>query len=87
MSTATYETHRARVNALFVQFCEKIGIRPLDFSIVSHISYACFATAAEAEILAEMLRKAGEVVRDVHHWDPAIDTEFDDHQFQVSWGA
>lgn len=76
-----------RCNALFVTFCEKIGVTPLDFVIVARMSHATFATSAEAETLADMLRRAGEIVRDVHHWDPTVDTDFDRDEYQVSWGA
>ena len=83
---STYQEAAAKCNALFESFCAKVGIKPVSFSIAFDPSYATFATLSEAETLADMLRRAGETVRPIHHWCPAEEPDFDRDEWQVTWG-
>lgn len=79
---------RERMTELFQAVCVNLGLSPLPKTLqISVRSMVSFATAAEAETLANALREAGEGNIDVYHWDPAKDSDFDRDQWQVSWGT
>ena len=73
------------LNKRFAELCAGLNIKPIDSSLGTRTS-ASFATAAEAEILRAALVEAKAERVSVHHWIAAECPDFDQDEWQVSWG-
>ena len=73
------------MSKLFAELCQGLSIKPIDSSLGIRTS-ASFATAAEAEILRAALVEAKAAKVSVHHWSAAECPDFDQDEWQVSWG-
>jgi len=76
---------KGRMDKLFAELCEDLGVKPI-YPSIGIRSSASFATAAEADILRAALVEARATRVLVHHWSAAECPDFEQDEWQVSWG-
>ena len=76
---------KGRMAVVFAELCAGLNIKPIDSSLGIRTS-ASFATARDAEILRAALVEAKAAKVSVHHWSAAECPDFEQDEWQVSWG-